>query len=116
MKITIYGWSIRLRRSLFTDRYEGAMAVTYLMLARLPEGGLGAFDAYESAVLPLLAEYGGRLERRLRTMDDQVEAHLLTFPGSEDLAAYRADPRRSAAAPLLESSGAAVELLAVRDV
>ncbi len=32
------------------------MAVTYLMLARLPEGGLGAFDAYEGAVLPLLAE------------------------------------------------------------
>ncbi|MDX2820498.1 hypothetical protein PV416_05205 [Streptomyces ipomoeae] len=35
------------------------MAVTYLMLARLPEGRLGAFDAYESAVLPLLAEHGG---------------------------------------------------------
>ncbi|MFD6326106.1 hypothetical protein ACFWOL_25320 [Streptomyces sp. NPDC058442] len=92
------------------------MAVTYLMLARLPEGGLDAFDAYESAVLPLLAEHGGRLERRLRTLDDHVEAHLITFPNSEDLAAYRADPRRSASAPLLESSGAAVELLAVRDV
>ncbi|MFC9931347.1 hypothetical protein [Streptomyces sp. NPDC127190] len=63
-----------------------------------------------------VAEYGGRLERRLRTLDDQVEAHVITFPHSEDLAAYRADPRRSAAAPLLESSGAAVELLAVRDV
>ncbi|MFF9489333.1 hypothetical protein [Streptomyces sp. NPDC014676] len=92
------------------------MAVTYVMLARLPEGGLDAFDAYESAVLPLLAEYGGRLERRLRTLDDRIEAHLVTFPTSGDLAAYRADPRRSAAAPLLEASGAAVELLAVRDV
>lgn len=91
------------------------MAVTYLMLARLPEGGLDAFDAYEEAVLPLLAEYGGRLERRLRTLDDQVEAHLITFPTSDVLAAYRADPRRSDAAPLLEASGAAVELLAVRD-
>lgn len=58
----------------------------------------------------------GRLERRLRTLDDQVEAHRITFPNSEDLAAYRADPRCSAAAPLLEASGAAVELLAVRDV
>jgi hypothetical protein len=92
------------------------MAVTYLMLARLPEGGLVAFDAYESVVLPLLAEYGGRLERRLRTLDDQVEAHLITFPRDEDLAAYRTDLRRSAAAPLLESSGATIELLAVRDV
>ena len=92
------------------------MTVTYLMLARLPEKGLEAFDAYESAVLPLLAEHGGRLERRLRTLDDRVEAHVVTFPDDEALAAYRADPRRSAAAPLLESSGAAVGLLAVRDV
>jgi hypothetical protein len=92
------------------------MAVTYLMLARLPEGQLAAFDAYESAVLPLLAEHGGRLERRLRTLDDRVEAHLVSFPGDEEFAAYRADPRRSSAAPLLESSGAAIELLAVRDV
>lgn len=92
------------------------MAVTYLMVARLPDGGLSDFDAYESAVLPLLAEYGGRLQRRLRTLDDRVEVHLVTFPNDEDLAAYRADPRRSTAAPLLESSGAVVELLAVRDV
>jgi hypothetical protein len=40
----------------------------------------------------------------------------VSFPGDEDFAAYRADPRRSSAAPLLESSGAAIELLAVRDV
>ncbi|MEV6055996.1 hypothetical protein [Streptomyces sp. NPDC052107] len=92
------------------------MAVTYLLLARLPEGRLDAFDAYESAVLPLLAEHGGRLERRLRTLDDRVEAHLVSFPGDEEFTAYRADPRRSFAAPLLESSGAAIELLAVRDV
>ncbi len=92
------------------------MSVTYLMLARLPEGGLDSFEAYESAVLPLLAEHGGCLERRLRTPDDRVEAHLITFPDSEALTAYRADPRRAAAAPLLEESGAEVELLAVRDV
>src|SRR5690606_41335638 len=36
------------------------VVVTYLVLARLPEGGPGDFDAYESAVLPLLAERGGR--------------------------------------------------------
>jgi hypothetical protein len=92
------------------------MTVTYLMLARLPEGRLEAFDAYERAVLPLLAEHGGRLERRLRTLDDRVEAHVVSFPSDEEFAAYRADPRRSAAGPLLESSGAQVELLPVRDV
>lgn len=92
------------------------MTVTYLMLARLPKGRLDAFDAYENAVLPLLAEYGGRLERRLRTLDDRVEAHLVSFSSDEDFAAYRADPRRSSATPLLEASGAVIELLAVRDV
>ncbi|MET8955644.1 hypothetical protein ACWEO4_46405 [Streptomyces sp. NPDC004393] len=92
------------------------MTVTYLMLARLPEGRLDAFDAYESAVLPLLAQYGGRLERRLRGLDDRVEAHLVRFSGDEGFAAYRVDPRRSSAAPLLESSGAVIELLAVSDV
>ncbi|MFI2762376.1 hypothetical protein ACH5A3_26490 [Streptomyces echinatus] len=67
-------------------------------------------------MLPLLAEHGGRLERRLRALDDRTEAHLLSFPSDEHVAAYRADPRRCAAAPLLESSEAAIELLAVRDV
>ncbi|WP_407109705.1 hypothetical protein ACE1N8_01310 [Streptomyces sp. DSM 116494] len=92
------------------------MAVTYLMPARLPEGRLDAFGAYENAVLPLLAEHGGRLERRLRTPDDRVEAHLVSFAGEADFAASRADPRRPRAAPLLEASGASIELLPVRDV
>ncbi|MER5478147.1 hypothetical protein ABT026_14400 [Streptomyces sp. NPDC002734] len=92
------------------------MTVTYLMLAWLAEGGAGAFDVYEGAVLPLLAEYGGRLERRVRTMDDRLEVHLVSFPTEDALDAYRADPRRSAAAPLLESSGAEVQLLPVRDI
>lgn len=92
------------------------LTVTYLMLARLPERGLASFEAYEDAVLPLLAEHGGRLERRLRTLDDRVEVHLLSFPDEAALAAYRADPRRSAAAPLLAASGAEAELLRVRDV
>ncbi|MDQ0991519.1 hypothetical protein [Streptomyces sp. V3I7] len=90
--------------------------VTYLMVARLPEGGLRDFDAYERAVLPLLAEHGGTLERRLRTPDGRVEAHLVSFAGDDDFAAFRADPRRSSAAPLLAASGAEIELLAVRDV
>lgn len=92
------------------------MTVRYLMIARLPEGRADTFDAYEAAVLPLLAEHGGRLERRLRTLDDRVEVHLLSFPDDAHLAAYRADPRRGAAAPLLVASGAEVELLAVRDL
>ncbi|MGV9313999.1 hypothetical protein ACWDR0_17735 [Streptomyces sp. NPDC003691] len=92
------------------------MTVTYLLLARLPEGGLPAFEAYENAVLPMLAAHGGHLERRLRTPDGRVEAHIVSFPAEEALTAFRSDPRRTAAAPLLEASGAVVELLPVGDV
>jgi hypothetical protein len=92
------------------------MAVTYLMLARLPEGRLDTFAAYEDAVLPLLAEHGGQLQRRLRTLDNRVEAHIVSFPSEKEFTAYRADPRRTAAAPMLTSSGAEIELLPIRDV
>lgn len=92
------------------------MPLTLLLLARVPNGGIETFDAYERAVLPLLAEHGGRLERRLRGADDRLEAHVVSFPGEAELAAYRADPRRAAAAPLLAASGAAIELIEVRDI
>ncbi|WP_436495951.1 hypothetical protein [Actinokineospora sp. HUAS TT18] len=89
---------------------------TYVMIARVPEGGLAAFDAYEAAVLPLLADHGGRLERRLRSVDGGTEIHTVSFTDPAGLDAYRADPRRAAAAHLLAESGAAVELLQVGDI
>jgi len=92
------------------------VTVAFLMLARLPEGGLADFDAYETQVLPLLATHGGQLERRLRGLDDRVEAHVVSFPSEAAFAAYRADPRRAAAQGLLDSSGAVIELIPVRDV
>lgn len=92
------------------------MALTFLMIARIPQGGLPAFDAYETAVLPLLTEHAGRLERRLRAADDGLEAHVVTFPGRAEFDAYRADPRRATATPLLEASAAVIELHEVEDV
>jgi hypothetical protein len=92
------------------------MRVTYLVIARLPAGGLETFDLYESLVLPLLVSHGGRLERRLRTPDELVEAHVVSFDSADSFAAYRDDPRRAAAGPVLERSGAVVELLEVADV
>ncbi|MDQ0379825.1 PDDEXK family nuclease [Amycolatopsis thermophila] len=92
------------------------MTVTFLLLVRLSEDGAAAFDAYEDSVLPLLAEYGGRLERRVRSLDDRTEAHLVSFPGEQEFGAYRDDPRRAAATPSLARSGAVVELLPVRDL
>jgi hypothetical protein len=90
--------------------------VTYLLTARIPADGVEAFRRYEAAVLPLLADHGGRLERRLRTADGTVEVHLVAFATADGLAAYRADPRRARHADLLEHSGAKLEVLEMQDV
>ena len=92
------------------------MAVTYVLIARIPAAGIEAFRRYEDAVLPLLAEHGGRLERRLRRDAGDVEVHVLAFATPDGLARYRDDPRRAARAHLLEASGARTELLEMRDV
>ncbi len=48
-----------------------------------PAEQLEAFAAYDARVLPLLAEHGGTLERRLQSADAQVELHLVSFPSDE---------------------------------
>lgn len=89
--------------------------VVYVLVARVPEHGLAAFEAYERAVLPLLAGHGGRLERRLRAADGRTEVHLVSFPSPERFAAYRDDPRRAEHAHLLAESGARTELFELSD-
>ncbi len=88
------------------------MALTF----RIPSDGIAAFQNYETRVLPLLAEYGGALQRRLRSSSGMFEFHVVHFATAEGLARYRADPRRSELAPLFERSGATVESIEVEDV
>ena len=64
--------------------------------------GIEDFQAYEDAVLPLLPEFNGRLERRLRNQDGTAEMHIVSFASDEDFQNYRNDPRRVALARLLE--------------
>jgi hypothetical protein len=90
--------------------------VTFVFVADVPADGVAAFRDYEAAVLPLLADHGARLERRLRSLDGCREVHVLWFPGDGALGDFRADPRRRRSGHLLELSGARTELLAVEDV
>jgi hypothetical protein len=90
--------------------------LTLCAVLRVPSDGLAAFQAYEDAVLPLLADHGGSLRRRLRTADGLTEIHLIQFPSAVALDAFRADPRRAAQAPLFEASGATAEMWIVEDV
>jgi hypothetical protein len=94
-------------------RVRGMLVV---LIARVPERGIDRFRSYEGQVLPLIAEHGGELQRRLRSDDGCTEVHLVAFPSAEAFAAYRADPRRARVGHLLAESGAQTELLELRDV
>lgn len=90
--------------------------MTYVLVARIPAEGVAAFRGYEELVLPVLAEHGGRLERRLVSDDERVEVHIVWFPSAVAFAGYRDDPLRAAHAKLLARSCAALELLELRDL
>ena len=90
--------------------------VTIVLIARIPPEGIADFRAYEDAVLPLLPEYNGRLERRLRNQDGTVEMHIVSFASNADFQNYRNDPRRTAQASLLEKSSAILERLLMTNV
>jgi hypothetical protein len=87
--------------------------VTFVLIARIPTEGIDDFRAYEDAVLTLLSEFNGRLERRLRNPDGTVEVHVVSFASDADFQNYRSDPRRVAHAWLLEKSSAKLELLSM---
>ena len=90
--------------------------ITSVLIARIPPEGIEDFRAYEDAVLPLLPEFNGRLERRLRTPDGTVEMHIVSFASEADRQNYRDDPRRKAQAWRLEKSSAKLELLPMTTV
>jgi hypothetical protein len=72
----------------------------------LTSADLASFDAYETAVLPLVALHCGAVEVRLRTADAAREVHLIRFPDAAAFAAFKSDPRRIAMADDWTASGA----------
>ena len=90
--------------------------VTFVLIVRIPSEGIEDFRAYEDAVLPLLPEFNGRLERRLRNPEGTTEMHIISFASDADFQNYRNDPRRTAQAWLLEKSSATLELLPMANV
>jgi uncharacterized protein (DUF1330 family) len=80
-----------------------------LVAIDLSNADIPAFEAYEARVLSLVAQHGGRLEMRVRSLDGRVETHLLYFPDEQAFDCYRSDPRRIALASEWEKSGAKSE-------
>jgi hypothetical protein len=87
-----------------------------VMLADIPEDGISAFQQYESLVLPILDEHGGRLERRFRTPDGRVEVHIVSFDDRAGLDSYMADPDRTTHRELLAGVDVRQRALEVHEV
>jgi hypothetical protein len=84
-------------------------------IVRIPQEGVPDYMVYEARVLPVLAEHGAVLERRLRTADGTTEVHVARFPSQAVLDAYMADPRRDEAQRLFDASGATMEVFMMND-
>ena len=69
--------------------------VTLVLIVRIPAEGIENFRAYEDAVLPLLPEINGRLERRLRNPDGAVEMHTISFACDADFGMILGVQRKS---------------------
>lgn len=87
-----------------------------LMLVQIDisEAEMGAFEDYETRVLALLGNHGGKILERLRSIDGKSEVHLLHFSDACALEAFRADPARIALQELWLTSGALSRLTEVR--
>jgi uncharacterized protein (DUF1330 family) len=95
---------------------ETAQRPTFVLIARMSMEGVASFQQYEDAVLPLLREFGGLLERRLRNSDGTVEVHIVSFDSEQGFQRFRSDPRRASYAHLMERSAANKELITMADV
>ena len=92
------------------------LEVVVVPVADVGREGVGAFQRYEAAVLPMLERHDGRLERRLRTADGQAEVHIVSFGSRAGYDAYIADPERADHRTLLEGVVLTQRLLEVSDV
>jgi hypothetical protein len=90
--------------------------VVRVVIIEIGSGSLDGFEHYERAVLGLLDRHGGRLDRRLRSVDDRVEVHLLAFDSATGYQAFLDDPERAALRPLLAGLDVRTRVLQVRDV
>ena len=77
--------------------------IQIIVLLYAGEGGKTALKAYQEEVMPIFHEYGGQLisasHASTPRSDDPDEVHIVHFPSSEALKAFRADPRH---APLID--------------
>ncbi len=83
--------------------------MTLIVILTVRRVSLEAFRAYERRAASVMARHGGAIERVVvitppEGAESLREVHVVTFPGPEAFAAYRADPELAALAPLRAAS------------
>jgi hypothetical protein len=68
--------------------------VLLAVLIDIPPEDAAMVLTFEDAVLPLLNRHGGRLQRRLRAVDQSAELHLISFDSREGQEGFATDPSR----------------------
>ena len=62
----------------------------------LTMANLVAFDAYEAKALALLIAQGGTVQRRIRSLNNAQETHILQFASEDAFSHFMASPDRTA--------------------
>ena len=90
--------------------------VLLAVVVEMHEGAVAEGQGYEDGVLRLLARHGGRVERRLRSIDGVTEVQIIRFVTAAGLDAFLADPDRLALRAAIGSGAPTARVLEVRDV
>ena len=62
----------------------------------LTMANLVSFDQYEAKALAILTAQGGTVQRRIRSLNNASETHILHFPNEDAFAHFMASPDRTA--------------------
>ena len=92
------------------------MTLTLVLLVKIPPDGIASFNEYEDLVLPLVKNHSGRIQQRMRTLDQTTELHILSFESQSGFDNFLADPRRERHRHLLQNSKAISELFKMEHV
>ena len=84
-----------------------------LVTIDLRNADIALFEKYEALVLPLLSNYGAKLESQLRAIDNSKEIHFLSFPDTEKYEAYLADSDRLKVRHMWNNCGAVANSIEV---
>jgi len=96
------------------------VSVTLSVLLWSNPGQADLLTEYESHVLSLVPRYGGHVVSRVRNLEERdgepTELQVIEMPDDEAIAAYTADPERTARLDLRDRAIARTEIIRVQHV